>query len=59
MCAVQFLSYNASKAAVNMVSVRLAAELVDTGIKVKSADPGFTATDLNSHCGSQTVSKGA
>jgi NAD(P)-dependent dehydrogenase (short-subunit alcohol dehydrogenase family) len=55
----KFLGYNASKAGVNMVTVRLAAELVDTGIKVNSADPGFTATDLNSHRGSQTVPEGA
>jgi NAD(P)-dependent dehydrogenase (short-subunit alcohol dehydrogenase family) len=55
----KFLGYNASKAAVNMLTVQLAAELQETGIKVNSADPGFTATDLNSHRGIQTISQGA
>jgi len=39
--------------------VQLAAELRDTGIKVNSADPGFTATDLNAHRGLQTIPEGA
>jgi len=55
----KFLGYNASKAAVNMLTVQLAAELKDTGIKVNSADPGFTATDLNNHRGYQPVPQGA
>ena len=53
------MGYNASKAALNMLTVQLAAELRDTGIKVNSADPGFTATDLNDHRGYQTVPQGA
>jgi NAD(P)-dependent dehydrogenase (short-subunit alcohol dehydrogenase family) len=56
---VKLLGYNASKAALNMLTVQLAAELNDTGIKVNSADPGFTATDLNGHRGYQTVPEGA
>ncbi len=55
----RFLGYNASKAAVNMLTVQLAAELKEMGIKVNSADPGFTATDLNSHRGTQTIPEGA
>jgi len=55
----KFLGYNASKAAVNMLTVQLASELKETGIKVNSADPGFTATDLNNHRGSQTILEGA
>ena len=55
----KFLGYNASKAAVNMLTVQLAAELADTGIKVNSADPGFTATDMNDHRGRQTIPEGA
>jgi NAD(P)-dependent dehydrogenase (short-subunit alcohol dehydrogenase family) len=55
----KFLGYNGSKAAVNMLTVQLAAELKDTGIKVNSADPGFTATELNSHRGTQTIQEGA
>jgi NAD(P)-dependent dehydrogenase (short-subunit alcohol dehydrogenase family) len=53
------LGYNASKAAVNMLTVQLASELKEAGIKVNSADPGFTATDLNNHRGSQTIPEGA
>lgn len=56
---VKLLGYNASKAALNMLTVQLAAELKDSGIKVNSADPGFTATDLNDHRGHQTVAQGA
>jgi NAD(P)-dependent dehydrogenase (short-subunit alcohol dehydrogenase family) len=56
---VKRAGYNASKAALNMMTVQLAAELRDTGIKVNSADPGFTATDLNGHRGTQTIPEGA
>ena len=42
-----------------MLTVQLAYELRDTPIKVNSADPGFTATDLNDHRGHQTVEQGA
>lgn len=56
---VKLIGYNASKAALNMLTVQLADELRDTSIKVNSADPGFTATDLNGHRGNQTVEQGA
>ena len=56
---VKLVGYNASKAALNMLTVQLAAELRDTPIKVNSANPGFTATDLNQHRGYQTVEQGA
>jgi NAD(P)-dependent dehydrogenase (short-subunit alcohol dehydrogenase family) len=49
----------ASKAAVNMLTVQLAAEVKDSGIKVNSADPGYTATDLNGRRGRQTIPEGA
>jgi NAD(P)-dependent dehydrogenase (short-subunit alcohol dehydrogenase family) len=42
-----------------MLTVQLAAELRNTGIKVNSADPGFTATDLNAHRGRQTIPEGS
>jgi NAD(P)-dependent dehydrogenase (short-subunit alcohol dehydrogenase family) len=42
-----------------MLTVQLAAELKDSGIKVNSADPGYTATDLNGHRGRQTIPEGA
>lgn len=56
---VKILGYSASKAALNMFTVQLAYELRDTSIKVNSADPGFTATDLNGHRGYQTTEEGA
>lgn len=55
---VKILGYNASKAALNMLTVQLAAELSDTAIKVNSSDPGYTATDLNGNSGPQTVTEG-
>jgi hypothetical protein len=33
--------------------------LRDSRIKVNSADPGYTATDLNGHRGTQTIPEGA
>ena len=56
---VKPVGYNASKAALNMATAGLAYELRDTGIKVNSADPGYTATDLNGNSGPQTVEEGA
>jgi NAD(P)-dependent dehydrogenase (short-subunit alcohol dehydrogenase family) len=57
--AAKYLGYAASKAALNMLTVQLAYELRDTAIKVNSVDPGYTATDLNQHRGTQTVPEGA
>jgi len=56
---VKPLGYAASKAALNMMTVQLAYELRETKIKVNSADPGYTATDLNGHNGTQTIPEGA
>ncbi len=56
---VKPLAYNSSKTALNAFTVMLAHELKDTKIKVNSADPGFTATDLNGHRGYRTVEQGA
>nr|WP_310616865.1 SDR family oxidoreductase [Pantoea cypripedii] len=42
----KLIGYNASKAAVNMLTIQLAWELQDSNIKVNSANPGYTATDL-------------
>ncbi len=53
------LAYNSSKAALNMITVLLAAEFKDTALKINAADPGFTATDLNQHRGTRTVEQGA
>jgi NAD(P)-dependent dehydrogenase (short-subunit alcohol dehydrogenase family) len=57
--AAKFLGYAASKAALNMLTVQLAYELRDTKIKVNSVDPGYTATDLNQHRGTQTIPEGS
>ncbi|MGA2574680.1 MAG: SDR family oxidoreductase [Bryobacteraceae bacterium] len=57
--AAKYLGYAASKAALNMLTVQLAYELRDTSIKVNSVDPGYTATDLNRHQGTQTIPEGA
>lgn len=56
---VKFIGYNASKAALNMLTVHLAYELRDTKIKVNSANPGYTKTDLNDNRGNQPVEVGA
>ena len=55
----QLIGYNASKAALNMLTVQLAQELRDGGIDVNSACPGFVATDLNGHTGTLSTSEGA
>jgi NAD(P)-dependent dehydrogenase (short-subunit alcohol dehydrogenase family) len=57
--AAKFLGYAASKAALNMLTVQLAYELRGTAIKVNSAEPGYTATDLNQHRGTQSIPEGA
>ncbi len=55
----KILSYNSSKTAVNALTVHFAYELKDTPIKVNSADPGFTATDLNGFQGYRSVEQAA
>jgi len=56
---VNLLAYMSSKTAVNALTVLFAKELKGTPIKINSADPGFTATDLNGHTGYRTVEEGA
>jgi NAD(P)-dependent dehydrogenase (short-subunit alcohol dehydrogenase family) len=53
------LAYSSSKAALNMITVQFANELKSAGIKVNSANPGFTATDMNQNRGTRTVEQGA
>jgi NAD(P)-dependent dehydrogenase (short-subunit alcohol dehydrogenase family) len=55
----KFLAYSASKAAVNMLTVAFGRELRDTAIKINSAAPGYTATEMNNYSGHQTVEQGA
>ena len=51
--------YSTTKAALNMVTVKLALELGDTPIKVNAACPGYTSTDLNNFQGTRTVEEAA
>ena len=48
--------YTASKSAVTMLTMQYAKAL--PGIRFNAADPGYTATDLNGHGGTQTVTEG-
>lgn len=56
---VMLAAYCASKAALNMITIQFANELRSAGIKVNSANPGYTATDMNQHRGPRTVEQGA
>ena len=51
--------YSSSKTALNAITVAFAADLESAGIKVNSACPGFTATDLNNFQGTRTVEEAA
>ncbi|MCR6492527.1 SDR family NAD(P)-dependent oxidoreductase [Cellulomonas sp. P24] len=57
--AAQFtlVAYSSSKAAVNMLTLQYARAF--PGIRINAVDPGYTATDLNGHRGTQTVEQGA
>lgn len=55
----RLIGYNASKAALNMLTVQLAAELRDTAIVVNSVSPGYVMTDLTGHTGFMTAEEGA
>jgi NAD(P)-dependent dehydrogenase (short-subunit alcohol dehydrogenase family) len=56
---VKLIGYNTSKTALNMLTVQLAYELRGTAIKVNSANPGYTATDMTGGQGTQSVEEGA
>ena len=51
------ISYPASKAAVNMITVQYAKAF--PGIRINAVEPGYTKTDLNYNTGTQTVEEGA
>jgi NAD(P)-dependent dehydrogenase (short-subunit alcohol dehydrogenase family) len=57
--AARLIGYNASKAAVNMLTVQLAQELRGTAIIVNSVSPGYVKTDLTGHTGYMTPEEGA
>lgn len=54
---VPALAYGSSKSAVNMLTVRYAQAY--PAMRINCVDPGYTATDLNAHQGTQTVEQGA
>lgn len=56
---VSMPSYAASKAVLNVLTVQLARELKDTGIKVNAVEPGLTATRYVAIPGAQPVEVGA
>lgn len=51
--------YGASKAAMNAMTVAMALELENEGIKVNVVTPGYTKTALNNFEGPETVEQGA
>lgn len=53
------MGYSASKAALNMFTVKLAKELLAEGIKVNAACPGSVATDMGGDAAPRTVEQGA
>jgi NAD(P)-dependent dehydrogenase (short-subunit alcohol dehydrogenase family) len=53
---ILLLGYSSSKAALDMLTIKWAR--AHPRWRVNAADPGFTATDLNSHRGTQTVQEG-
>ena len=55
----RLIGYNASKAALNMLTIQLAEELRGTPIVVNSVSPGFVKTDLTGHTGFMTPEEGA
>ncbi|MQT15449.1 SDR family oxidoreductase [Segnochrobactrum spirostomi] len=57
--AARLIGYNASKAALNMLTVQLAEELRGTPIVVNSVSPGYVKTDLTGHTGYMTAEEGA
>ena len=50
------IPYASSKAAVLALTIQYAKNL--PGMRINASDPGYTATDLNSHKGHQTVTEG-
>lgn len=55
----RLIGYNASKAALNMLTIQLAEELRGTPIVVNSVSPGYVKTDLTGHNGFMTAEEGA
>jgi len=56
---VRLIGYNASKAALNMLTIQLNAELHDTRITAVSACPGLVNTELSGNRGDRTPAEAA
>lgn len=56
---VKLIGYNTSKAALNMLTIQLNAELKDTAITAVSVCPGLVNTDLSGHLGDRTPHEAA
>lgn len=54
-----FDAYSCSKTALNAFTLALANQFRNTKFRINSVTPGFTATDLNQHQGSQPPAEGA
>jgi NAD(P)-dependent dehydrogenase (short-subunit alcohol dehydrogenase family) len=57
--AARLIGYNASKAALNMLTIQLSEELRDSPHVVNSVSPGYVKTDLNGGNGILTPEEGA
>jgi NAD(P)-dependent dehydrogenase (short-subunit alcohol dehydrogenase family) len=53
------MAYCSSKSALNAMTLALAKDLSNAGIKVNAAIPGYVATDMNDNKGVRTVEQGA
>ena len=56
---IKTFAYNTSKAALNALTIHLAAALKDNGISVNSAHPGWVKTDMGTDAAPMSVSEGA
>ncbi len=52
-------AYSSSKTALNAFTVLLSKEFQNTNFKIISVEPGYTATNLNQHKGTQTTEQAA
>jgi NAD(P)-dependent dehydrogenase (short-subunit alcohol dehydrogenase family) len=55
----KLFAYNASKAALNVLTISLAHELRDTAIKVNSAHPGWVKTEMGTDAAPMEIPEGA